>query len=125
MVRVRSHMDLAEGSRARRPGLGRQGCLAHAIGPGSRGLAVRKLRVAVSETSRYSKPSWVTLLVLVWFHVQAIAAFFVFSWSNLIVATVLYWLAGGLGITMGYHRLHTHRGFKTPKLFEYFLAVCG
>jgi len=26
---------------------------------------------------------------------------------------------------MGYHRLHTHRGFKTPKLFEYFLAVCG
>src|SRR5688572_31430427 len=30
-----------------------------------------------------------------------------------------------LGITMGYHRLHTHRGFKTPKLFEYFLAVDG
>ena len=28
-----------------------------------------------------------------------------------------------LGISMGYHRLHTHRGFKTPKLFEYFLAV--
>jgi fatty-acid desaturase len=26
---------------------------------------------------------------------------------------------------MGYHRLHTHRGFKTFKLFEYFLAVCG
>jgi stearoyl-CoA desaturase (delta-9 desaturase) len=26
---------------------------------------------------------------------------------------------------MGYHRLHTHRGFKTPRLFEYFLAVCG
>ena len=26
---------------------------------------------------------------------------------------------------MGYHRLHTHRGFKTSKLFEYFLAICG
>jgi stearoyl-CoA desaturase (delta-9 desaturase) len=26
---------------------------------------------------------------------------------------------------MGYHRLHTHRGYKTTKLFEYFLAVCG
>ena len=26
---------------------------------------------------------------------------------------------------MGYHRLHTHRGFKTYKLFEYFLAICG
>jgi stearoyl-CoA desaturase (delta-9 desaturase) len=26
---------------------------------------------------------------------------------------------------MGYHRLHTHRGFKTYKLFDYFLAICG
>jgi fatty-acid desaturase len=26
---------------------------------------------------------------------------------------------------MGYHRLHTHRGFKTYKWFDYFLAVCG
>ena len=26
---------------------------------------------------------------------------------------------------MGYHRLHTHRGFKTYKWFEYFLAICG
>jgi stearoyl-CoA desaturase (delta-9 desaturase) len=63
--------------------------------------------------------------VLVWFHVQAIAAFFSFTWTNLIVAAVLYWMAIGLGISMGYHRLHTHRGFKTSKLFEYFLAVCG
>jgi stearoyl-CoA desaturase (delta-9 desaturase) len=61
----------------------------------------------------------------VWFHVQAIAAFFSFSWTNLLVAAFLYWVAVGLGISMGYHRLHTHRGFKTPKLFEYFLAVCG
>jgi stearoyl-CoA desaturase (delta-9 desaturase) len=57
--------------------------------------------------------------------VQAIAAFFSFTWTNLIVAAVLYWVAVGLGISMGYHRLHTHRGFKTPLLFEYFLAVCG
>jgi stearoyl-CoA desaturase (delta-9 desaturase) len=34
-------------------------------------------------------------------------------------------MAVGLGISMGYHRLHTHRGFKTSKLFEYFLAICG
>jgi hypothetical protein len=75
--------------------------------------------------SRYSKINWVTCLVLVWFHVQAIAAFFSFTWTNLIVAAVLYWVAIGLGISMGYHRLHTHRGFKTYRLFEYFLAVCG
>jgi stearoyl-CoA desaturase (delta-9 desaturase) len=81
--------------------------------------------VALSKESRYSKLSWLTCLVLAWFHVQAIAALFSFSWTNLIVAAVLYWVAVGLGISMGYHRLHTHRGFKTSRLFEYFLAICG
>jgi stearoyl-CoA desaturase (delta-9 desaturase) len=81
--------------------------------------------VALPEESRYSKLSLMTCVVLAWFHVQAVAALFSFSWTNLIVAAVLYWMAVGLGISMGYHRLHTHRGFKTSKLFEYFLAICG
>jgi hypothetical protein len=34
-------------------------------------------------------------------------------------------MAVGFGISLGYHRLHTHRGYKTSKPFEYFLAVCG
>ena len=34
-------------------------------------------------------------------------------------------MAVGFGISLGYHRLHTHRGYKTSKAFEYFLAVCG
>jgi fatty-acid desaturase len=63
--------------------------------------------------------------VLVIFHVLAVTALFQFTWTNLIVAGVLYWVAVGLGISMGYHRLHTHRGFKTTRLFEYFLAICG
>ena len=79
----------------------------------------------LSDKSRYSKLSWVTAIVLVWFHVQAVAALFEFSWTRFTVALVLYWMSVGLGISMGYHRLHTHRGFKTPRLFEYFLAVCG
>jgi len=81
--------------------------------------------VALPQESRYSKLSVVTCVVLAWFHVQAVAAVFSFSWTNLIVAAFLYWMAVGLGISMGYHRLHTHRGFKTSKLFEYFLAICG
>ncbi len=80
---------------------------------------------AVSASSRYSKVSLVTAVVFLWFHVQAVAAFFTFSWTNLGVAAALYFVAVGLGISMGYHRLHTHRGFKTFRLFEYFLAVCG
>jgi stearoyl-CoA desaturase (delta-9 desaturase) len=79
----------------------------------------------ISSESRYSKVSYLTSGVLIWFHVQAIAALWSFSWTNLFVAVFLYWVAVGLGISMGYHRLHTHRGFKTYRLFEYFLAVCG
>jgi fatty-acid desaturase len=79
----------------------------------------------ISAESRYHKLNVLTCVVLVWFHIQAVAAFFTFTWTNLIAAVVLYWIAGGWGISMGYHRLHTHRGFKTYKLLEYFLAICG
>lgn len=30
-----------------------------------------------------------------------------------------------LGIGLGYHRLHTHRSYKTPKIVEYFFAICA
>ena len=55
----------------------------------------------------------------------AVAAFWFTSWTNVLVALVLHWIAVGFGISLGYHRLHTHRGYKTSKAFEYFLAVCG
>jgi fatty-acid desaturase len=81
--------------------------------------------IAAESESRYGKLNVLTCLVLIWFHIQAVAAFFTFTWTNLITAVVLYWIAGGWGISMGYHRLHTHRGFKTYKPLEYFLAICG
>ncbi len=77
------------------------------------------------KANRYSKVSWVTTTVLVIFHIGAIAALFNFSWTALAVTIALYWIAIGFGIGMGYHRLLTHRSYKVPKFFEYFLAVCG
>ncbi|MBV9083124.1 MAG: fatty acid desaturase [Acidobacteriaceae bacterium] len=66
-----------------------------------------------------------TTTVLVLLHAGAVAALFCFSWVNLAVALFLYWLTIQLGISVGYHRLHTHRSFKIPLPLEYFLAVCG
>jgi fatty-acid desaturase len=43
----------------------------------------------------------------------------------MISAIILYWVAGSLGVGMGYHRLITHRGYRVPKLIEYFLVTCG
>jgi stearoyl-CoA desaturase (delta-9 desaturase) len=69
--------------------------------------------------------NWNTAIFLGLFHFGAIAAFFVFSWKWLIVSLVLNWVAGSLGIGIGFHRLLTHRGFQTPKWLEYFLTFCG
>jgi stearoyl-CoA desaturase (delta-9 desaturase) len=53
-----------------------------------------------------------------------ILAPFTFTWSGLAVCAILYVLTG-LGITLGYHRLLTHRSFRTPKAVEYALTVLG
>jgi fatty-acid desaturase len=71
------------------------------------------------------KTNWLTTIVLIFFHLGAIAALFMFSWKALAVAAVLYYLSVGLGISMGYHRLHTHRSYKVPRAIEYFFAICG
>jgi fatty-acid desaturase len=63
--------------------------------------------------------------VIAFFHIGAIAALFFFTWKALLVAGFLWWISGSLGIGMGYHRLLTHRGYKTPKWVEYFLTMCA
>ena len=73
----------------------------------------------------YSTLNWITAIFMVLFHIGAIASLWFFSWTNVIVALALHWMAVGFGISLGYHRLHTHRGYKTSKSFEYFLAFCG
>ncbi|MEK6334976.1 MAG: fatty acid desaturase [Acidobacteriota bacterium] len=69
--------------------------------------------------------SWNTTVFMVIFHLGAVAAFFFFKWQALLVAILIWWISASLGAGMGFHRLLTHRGFKTPKLVEYFLTVCG
>ena len=68
---------------------------------------------------------WITAIFMAIFHLGTIAALFFFTWTNLIVAAVLYVLAVNCGIGMGYHRLLVHRGYQVPKAVEYFLSVCG
>ncbi|MBZ5622169.1 MAG: fatty acid desaturase [Acidobacteriia bacterium] len=69
--------------------------------------------------------NWFTTLVLVFIHIGAVAALFVFSWKAFFLTVFFYWVATGLGISMGYHRLHTHRSYRVPLWLEYFFALCG
>ncbi|MCZ2151784.1 MAG: fatty acid desaturase [Bryobacterales bacterium] len=79
----------------------------------------------VVDISNRQKMNWTTTIVLVLFHIGAVAALFMFSWKAFLVSAALYWIAVGWGISLGYHRLHTHRSYKTPLALEYFFALCG
>jgi sn-1 stearoyl-lipid 9-desaturase len=69
--------------------------------------------------------NWATTFFMSAFHVGAVAALFFLTWKALLVSAFLWWVSGSLGIGMGYHRLLTHRGYKTPKFVEYFLTMCA
>src|SRR5437773_9361272 len=78
-----------------------------------------------SNLSQRKSINWNTAIFMAIFHVGAIAALFMLSWQVLLVTLVLWWISGSLGVGMGFHRLLTHRGYKTPKAVEYFLTLCG
>lgn len=71
------------------------------------------------------KMHWPASIFIIAAHIIALAGFFTFSWKALAVCLFLHWVTGGLGITLGFHRLLTHRSFQVPKFLEYFFAVCG
>lgn len=66
-----------------------------------------------------------TIVAVAIFHGLAIAALFFFSWTNVIAFLVTWWIAGSIGIGLGYHRLLTHKGFEAPTWLRNFLALCG
>ncbi|MCA9194304.1 MAG: fatty acid desaturase [Planctomycetales bacterium] len=72
---------------------------------------------------RLNRTYFTTILLI---HLLGFVAFvpWLFSWIGLLIC-----LAGihvfGQGITIGYHRLLTHRSFKTPKWIEHIFAILG
>ncbi len=58
-------------------------------------------------------------------HLGAIAAPWTFTWQGLVTLFVLYWLTGGIGICLGFHRLLSHRSFQTYKPLRWFIAWIG
>jgi len=58
-------------------------------------------------------------------HAVAVLGFFTFSWSALLLAIGIWWVTGGWGITLGFHRLLTHQSFSAPRWVARALALCG
>jgi stearoyl-CoA desaturase (delta-9 desaturase) len=84
---------------------------------------MNSLVTTAQPVSRF-RLNWLQIAWIGLIHAGVILAPFTFSWSALVVCVVLYLLTG-FGVTMGYHRLLTHRSFRTPKFMEYFLTLLG
>jgi stearoyl-CoA desaturase (delta-9 desaturase) len=69
------------------------------------------------------KPVKVGFLVAM--HLGVIGVIWHTTWAAVGLCILLHALFGGLGICVGYHRLLTHRSFKTSKFIEYTLALLG
>jgi fatty-acid desaturase len=76
------------------------------------------------RSAPYPRLNWPHIIWWSVLQVGIVLAPFTFTWSGLVVCVALYLLAG-FGITMGYHRLLTHRGFQTPKWMERLLSALG
>jgi stearoyl-CoA desaturase (delta-9 desaturase) len=68
---------------------------------------------------------WTNVIGIGSMHLACLAAPFFFAWSSLGIAALFWWICGGLGVCLCYHRLLTHRSFKTYKPVEYILAFIG
>jgi fatty-acid desaturase len=68
---------------------------------------------------------WVNVTYFTVIHAFALLAPWTFTWTGLGAFALLWWLSGSIGIGVTFHRLLTHRGYRTNKLFEYFGTICG
>ncbi|KGG14551.1 Fatty acid desaturase [Prochlorococcus sp. MIT 0602] len=92
--------------------------------------ASQKLQVKNKKQLRYPqkfKRRWGTVGFMGAIHALTIFALLPKFWSiqNVAVLLILYWMTACLGVTLGYHRLLSHRAFSVPHWLERFFATCG
>ena len=92
-------------------------------------LAIKPYRRPKSKTriAPKSEKSWVTIGFMIVIHVLGLLALApaFWSWEAVTSLLVLYWVTACLGVTIGYHRLLSHRSFRVPLWLEHFFATCG
>ncbi len=92
--------------------------------------ASEKLRVKTNKELRYPqkfKRRWGTVAFMAAIHLLTIFALQPKFWSfqNFTALVILYWVTACLGVTLGYHRLLSHRSFRVPHWLERIFATCG
>jgi stearoyl-CoA desaturase (delta-9 desaturase) len=85
------------------------------------------LRLGILDAAEPLQVNLRVLRLVATFHLLALLACvpWLFSWSGLAWAVGGLYLFGTLGISIGFHRLLTHRGFACPLWLEHGLSVLG
>lgn len=75
----------------------------------------------------WSRVRWSVTISIIAVHALALLAFvpWLFSWWSVGFALAGVYVFGTLGVNIGFHRLLTHRSFKTPRWFEHLLTILG
>ena len=86
--------------------------------------AVQEFRTPLPPRQRKFKFGTTTFMLVM--HVGAVFALLprFWSWQAVVALAVLYWITV-LGVTLGLHRLVTHRSFVAPKWVERILVLIG
>jgi stearoyl-CoA desaturase (Delta-9 desaturase) len=78
----------------------------------------------MTRAQRYINLAAVILPLLAFFAAVVLLWNRVVGWHDLVLLAVLY-VATGFGITVGFHRMLTHRAFQTSKTMERAFAILG
>jgi len=110
-----NHLPVATRAPARNESTESQGRRKHSS-PGGRDVTSLPLPAGVNGKRIYIS----YVISFIFFHLLALLIFvpWFFSWSGMISLVLFTYLFGAVGIPICYHRLLTHRSFRTPKWFE-------
>ena len=77
--------------------------------------------------ARVSSPNWRTVLFFLFVHLVALLALvpWFFSWTGVALCVAGIFIFGTVGMSIGYHRLFTHRAFSCPRWVERTIAILG
>ena len=85
------------------------------------------LTFEIIDVTSEKSPNWRTGLFFLFVHLVALLAVFpwFFSWTGVALCAAGVFIFGTIGMSIGYHRLFTHRAFTCPRWLEKTIAILG
>lgn len=81
-------------------------------------------KIEIAKQQYTPKANWTAIFFVAAIHIGGVAALWHFSWANFLGFLAFYSI-GVIGITVGYHRMLTHKSFQAIKPIERILALMG